>query len=77
MFLILSGEGKTDIGTSDDIPGPMTKFIDQWIARRSGYSLIDCGEIDIHRIVDMASLNKFKDRLDDVLDDFLTGPQFR
>ena len=38
MFLILSGEGKTDIGTSDDIPGPM---------------------------------------LNDVLDGFLTGPQFR
>jgi len=47
MFLILSGEGKTDIGTSDDIPGPMTKFIDQWITRRSGYSLVESTQYKI------------------------------
>jgi len=40
MFLLLSGEGASDIGTQDNEIGPMTKFIDNWITRRSGYSLI-------------------------------------
>jgi len=42
MFLVLSGEGPSDIGTEDDKIGPMTKLIDQWITRRSLYSLIEC-----------------------------------
>jgi hypothetical protein len=41
MFLILSGEGEADIGTNDNAIGPMTKLIDNWIARRIGYSLIE------------------------------------
>jgi hypothetical protein len=41
MFLILSGEGSTDIGIEDSAIGPMTKLIDRWIDRRIGYSLID------------------------------------
>jgi hypothetical protein len=41
MFLILSGEGKTDIGENNNEIGPMTKLIDNWIARRIGYSLIE------------------------------------
>lgn len=41
MFLLLSGEGASDIGTQDDEIGPMTKFIDNWVERRSGYSLIE------------------------------------
>jgi hypothetical protein len=41
MFLLLSGEGPTDIGTQDHEIGPMTKFIDNWITRRSKYSLVD------------------------------------
>jgi hypothetical protein len=41
MFLILSGEGSSDIGIEDDKIGPMTKLVDNWIARRIGYSLID------------------------------------
>jgi hypothetical protein len=41
MFLLLSGEGASDIGTQDNELGPMTKFVDNWIERRSGYSLID------------------------------------
>ncbi|CAN1210795.1 hypothetical protein TUMEXPCC7403_11395 [Tumidithrix helvetica PCC 7403] len=42
MFLLLSGEGPTDIGTQDNEIGPMTKFVDSWITRRSNYSLLDC-----------------------------------
>jgi len=41
MFLLLSGEGASDIGIQNDELGPMTKFVDNWIERRSGYSLID------------------------------------
>ena len=47
MFLLLSGEGKTDIGTSDDKPGPMAKFIDSWISRRSQYSLLETFQFKI------------------------------
>jgi hypothetical protein len=41
MFLILSGEGDSDIGIEDKAIGPMTKLIDNWIARRIGYSLVE------------------------------------
>lgn len=47
MFLLLSGERKTDIGTSDESPGPMAKFIDNWIARRSQYSLLETNQFKI------------------------------
>ena len=41
MFLLLSGEGPTDIGTSNEAVGPMSKFVDRWISRRSEYSLLE------------------------------------
>jgi hypothetical protein len=47
MFLILSGEGDSDIGIEDKAIGPMTKLIDNWIARRIGYSLIEGGQYAI------------------------------
>ena len=47
MFLLLSGEGASDIGTQDNEIGPMTKFIDNWITRRSGYSLIEVNHYTI------------------------------
>ncbi len=47
MFLILSGEGDSDIGIEDKSIGPMTKLIDNWIARRIGYSLIEGGQYAI------------------------------
>ena len=42
MFLLLSGEGPTDIGTSNESIGPISKFVDHWISRRSQYSLLEC-----------------------------------
>jgi hypothetical protein len=48
MFLILSGEGEADIGIKDNAVGPMTKIVDNWIARRIGYSLID---LDFYTII--------------------------
>ncbi len=41
MFLILSGEGASDIGLSNDELGPMTKLVDLWIIKQIGYSLIE------------------------------------
>jgi hypothetical protein len=40
MFLILSGEGVSDIGTKNDEIGPMMKLVDAWIYRQIGYSHI-------------------------------------
>jgi len=54
MFLLLSGEGVSDIGTQSHEIGPMTKFVDTWIARRSGYSIID---IDQYMIVAESTLS--------------------
>ena len=65
---------------NDNSPNSLKKQLELHLGERCTRKLlnekIDCGEIDIHRIVDMPSLNKFKDRLDDVLNGFLTGPQF-
>lgn len=41
MFLILSGEGSSDIGIENSAVGPMTKLVDDWIERQIGYSLIE------------------------------------
>jgi hypothetical protein len=41
MFLILSGEGASDIGVSDQKIGPMTNLVDLWITKQIGYSLIE------------------------------------
>ncbi|MEQ9669015.1 hypothetical protein [Coleofasciculus sp. G2-EDA-02] len=47
VFLLLSGEGASDIGDQNKI-GPMTKFIDHWVFQRSHYSLV---EINCYKIV--------------------------
>jgi hypothetical protein len=43
MFLILSGEGATDIGINTEEAGPMTKLIDNWIVKYFSYSFISKG----------------------------------
>jgi hypothetical protein len=43
MFLILSGEGSTDIGINTEEVGPMTKLIDNWIVKHFSYSFIRKG----------------------------------
>jgi hypothetical protein len=52
VFLLLSGEGASDIGDQNKI-GPLAKFIDHWIIRRSHYSLID---IECYKIVSKKEL---------------------
>ena len=39
MYLVLSGEGPSDLGTSQ--PGPIAWLLDIYIAQRIGYSLLD------------------------------------
>jgi hypothetical protein len=58
MFLVLSGEGPSDIGIQDDKIGPMTKLIDQWIIRRSHYSLIECEQYTIFQKEQLAKKAK-------------------
>ena len=41
MFLVLSGEGASDIGIDREQIGPMTKWVDRWMARRCGYSVVE------------------------------------
>jgi hypothetical protein len=55
MFVILSGEGSTDIGTNDKEFGPMTKLIDNWIAHKIGYSFI---KEETYSIVSKSELTK-------------------
>jgi hypothetical protein len=52
VFLLLSGEGASDIGAQNEI-GPMAKSIDHWVLRRSDYSLM---EIDCYKIVSKKEL---------------------
>jgi len=58
MFLLLSGEGPTDIGVSNEAIGPMSKFIDHMIARRSQYSLLECSAYKIISEHELAARSK-------------------
>jgi hypothetical protein len=58
MFLILSGEGSTDIGVSDQEIGPMTKLVDLLITKQIGYSLIDINCYAIFSEKDLAKKAK-------------------
>ncbi len=41
MYFFFSGEGPTDLGTSDDQPGPLVLVADQIIAKHQGYSFLE------------------------------------
>ena len=44
MLVLISGEGLTDVGVYDAgrfLVGPMAFFVDQWLERRIGYSLLE------------------------------------
>jgi hypothetical protein len=58
MFLILSGEGRSDIGTSDQEIGPMTKLVDLLITKQIEYSLIDVNFYAIFSEKDLAKKAK-------------------
>lgn len=58
MFLLLSGEGASDIGTQNDEIGPMTKFIDHWVKRRIGYSPIELNHYTIKTETELVEVAK-------------------
>jgi hypothetical protein len=58
MFLILSGEGPSDIGVSDLEIGPMAKLVDLWLYPQIGYSLIDTKLYKIFSEQDLAEKAK-------------------
>ena len=58
--------------SSPDSKNPLKDQLEQHRGEQGTRSIlndkIDCGELDINKIVDMPSLNVFKERLDEVLD---------
>jgi hypothetical protein len=58
MFLILSGEGASDIGVSNLEIGPMTKLVDASITNQIGYSLIETKLFTIFSEQDLAKKAK-------------------
>lgn len=47
MYLVVSGEGETDIGKSNEAIGPLSKLIDKYIEPHSGFSLLESGMLDV------------------------------
>jgi len=50
VLVLLSGEGPTDMGMCSAgkfLPGPMACFVDQWLERRTGYSLLEIGMLKL------------------------------
>ncbi|MEZ8258144.1 hypothetical protein [Vibrio cyclitrophicus] len=47
MYLVVSGEGETDIGKSNEAIGPLSKLIDKFIEPYSGYSLLDANMLEV------------------------------
>ncbi|MDE1345586.1 hypothetical protein [Vibrio aestuarianus] len=47
MYLVVSGEGETDIGKSNDAIGPLSKLIDKFIEPYSGFSLLEAEMLEV------------------------------
>lgn len=47
MYLVVSGEGETDIGKSNEAIGPLSKLIDNFIEPYTQYSLLDAGMLEV------------------------------
>lgn len=47
MYLVVSGEGETDIGKSNEAIGPLSKLIDKFIEPYTQYSLLDAGMLEV------------------------------
>lgn len=47
MYLVVSGEGETDIGKSNEAIGPLSKLIDKFIELYSGYSLLEAEMLEV------------------------------
>jgi hypothetical protein len=60
MYLVVSGEGETDIGKSNDAIGPLSKLIDQFIERYIGYSLLDIEMLEVIHETEITRISKDK-----------------
>ncbi|CAG20917.1 hypothetical protein [Photobacterium profundum] len=47
MYLVVSGEGETDIGKSNEAIGPLSKLIDRFVESYIGYSLLDIEMLEV------------------------------
>ncbi|MDH6016546.1 MULTISPECIES: hypothetical protein [Vibrio] len=58
MYLVVSGEGETDIGKSNEAIGPLSKLIDKYIEPHSGFSLLEYGHIDVVHETEITRISK-------------------
>ncbi|HIF9430973.1 hypothetical protein ACWU37_19300 [Photobacterium damselae subsp. damselae] len=47
MYLVVSGEGETDIGKSNAAIGPLSKLIDKFIEPHAGFSLLEAEMLEV------------------------------
>ena len=58
MYLVVSGEGETDMGKSNEAIGPLSKLIDKFIESYSGYSLLDMDFIEVVHEVKISEISR-------------------
>ncbi|TMX36609.1 hypothetical protein [Vibrio sp. Hep-1b-8] len=60
MYLVVSGEGETDIGKSNEAIGPLSKLIDKYVEAHIGYSLLDIEMFDVIHETEITRISKDK-----------------
>ncbi|WP_260261472.1 hypothetical protein [Vibrio intestinalis] len=60
MYLVVSGEGETDIGKSNESIGPLSKLIDKFIEPYSGFSLLDADLLEVVHESEITRISKDK-----------------
>lgn len=60
MYLVVSGEGETDIGKSNEAIGPLSKLIDKYVEDHIGYSLLDIEMFDVIHETEITRISKDK-----------------
>ncbi|HHY0364336.1 TPA: hypothetical protein ACVU34_000618 [Vibrio parahaemolyticus] len=60
MYLVVSGEGETDIGKSNEGIGPLSKLIDKYVEAQIGYSLLDIEMFDVIHETEITRISKDK-----------------
>lgn len=60
MYLVVSGEGETDIGKSNEAIGPLSKLIDKYVETHIGYSLLDIEMLDVVHETEITRISKDK-----------------
>ncbi|MDA0382952.1 hypothetical protein [Vibrio owensii] len=58
MYLVVSGEGETDIGKSNEAIGPLSKLIDKFIEPYSGFSLLDADLLEVVHESEITRISK-------------------